>query len=68
MGNTNILAKLTAFRDIAEECKREGGQNYVLLEKEICEALGIIKPDFRQFNGNNKAILDYGNTHDNDYH
>lgn len=46
------LAKLTAFKDISEECKRVGyGQNYILFEKDICEYLGIAAPDFRKFNG-----------------
>lgn len=48
----HIAARLAAFRDIAEDCKRRNeGQNYIVFEKEICESLGIPKPDFRQFNG-----------------
>jgi hypothetical protein len=47
-----MLAKLTAFRDIAEDCKKEKrGQNYIIWEREICWMLGIPQPDFRMFNG-----------------
>lgn len=53
-------AKFAAFHDIAEECKREKhGQNCILLEKAICEYVGIPAPDFRKFNGgHNKKVKD----------
>lgn len=48
----STLAKLTAYRDIWEECRRLGyGHNYLPFEKDICESLGISAPDFRKFNG-----------------
>ena len=45
-------AKQVAYRDIAEDCKkRKDGQNYLPFEKDICQSLDIVKPDFRQYNG-----------------
>lgn len=47
-----LTAKLAAFHDIAEDCKkRKEGKNYIIFEKDICESLGIPVPDFRIFNG-----------------
>ena len=46
------LAKQIAFRDIAEDCKKEKhGQNCLFFEQAICEDVGIAAPDFRVFNG-----------------
>lgn len=52
-------AKRVAFRDIAEDCKKEKrGCNYLLYESDILEFLGIPKPDFRMFNGgHNKKVI-----------
>ena len=60
----HVLARLTAFRDIAEDNKIErqrrmispadpmGPQKCLLYEAAICEYAGVItKPDFRKFNG-----------------
>lgn len=54
-----LTAREAAFRDIAEECKKQkDGRNYLLFEDDILASLGIKKPDFRKFNGwRNKAPL-----------
>lgn len=52
-----LTAKQVAFADIAAECKKQKeGQNYVIFENEICESLGIQKPDFRKLNGGRKKM------------
>ena len=45
-------ARQVASMDITEDCrKRKEGQNYLPYEADICESLGIVKPNFRRFNG-----------------
>lgn len=56
-------AKLTAFRDITEDLRKEREKkgisawdefapvNYLNHEADICESLDIPTPDFRKFNG-----------------
>lgn len=41
-------ARQVASMDITEDCrKRKDGQNYLPYEADICESLGITKPNFR---------------------
>ena len=47
-----LTAKQVAMMDITEDCRKtREGRNYIPYEKDILESLGIIKGDFRQFNG-----------------
>lgn len=58
-----MTARQVASRDITEDCREErkklrispadpmGPQNCLPFEKDICESLGIVKGDFRQYNG-----------------
>ena len=51
------LAKQIAFHDINENCKKERhGQNCVIMERAICEYVGIPVPDFRKFNGGRNKL------------
>ena len=47
----NKVAKLTALRDITEDCAKRGSRNYLYCEKEVCAYAGIPVPDFRYLNG-----------------
>lgn len=56
-------AKMTAFRDITEDLRKQrkalgvsawsefAPVNYIYHEADICASLGIPTPDFRKFNG-----------------
>lgn len=44
-------ARQQALRDITEHCNKWGGMNYLYHEEEVCSYAGILKPDFRAFNG-----------------
>lgn len=43
-----MTARQVASIDITEDCrKRKEGNNYLPYEADICESLGITKPNFR---------------------
>ena len=47
-----LTARQVASMEITEDCrKRKEGQNCLPYENDICESLGIVKPNFRRFNG-----------------
>ena len=62
--NPHIDAKLTAFRDITEDCRKDNAElklpvefarrNLIIWERDICEYAGIPVPDFRIFNGGDR--------------